>query len=96
MVFRRGQFFRTKWRAQQINSEQFGAFSGARPAHRERPSRLLWWSVVVISLHAAVIFCPPGRLQSALTWDLRTGIGVVVVVSTLLFLKLFLILKHRH
>lgn len=84
--------------ARQIKSEQFGAFSGARPTRRKTSNRLLWLSggVVVLGLHGAVIFSLSNHLQSALTWDLWTGISVVVVAGALLFLKLFLILKHRR
>jgi hypothetical protein len=52
--------------------------------------------VVAIGLHAAVIYSLSGHLQTALTWDLWTGLAVVLVAAALLFLKLFLILKHRH
>jgi hypothetical protein len=82
----------------QIKSEQFGAFSGVHPTHRKTSNRLLWLSggVVAIGLHAAVIYSLSGHLQTALTWDLWTGLAVVLVAAALLFLKLFLILKHRH
>lgn len=71
----------------QIKSEQFGAFSGAHPTHRQAPNRLHWLTEARWG-SAFADGCDSfrsGHLLTDLTWNLCKGTSTAVIVSALLF-----------